>query len=430
MSSANVEKSHATASRESAAFFRQSGWLMIANVGSGMFMWAVHFLAKAIPEEEYGGFGALLSVVMLLPTIPLQMVLAQQTARALAIQREQELSGLIRMFCWGIFGLWLLGSALVLLAQSWILHRWQLPNALGLWILLPILLLSLWLPIFAGVLQGNQNFLWLGWTMIFHGVGRLSIAAFAVLVIGAYSAGIMAGVLFGLLFAVAVAAWQTRSLWWQPAAPFDWRPLMRQVIPLMLGFFGFQVLFTADTLFVKAYFTGKETGFYLSAGTLSRALMWLVGPLATVMFPRLVQSAAKGKKTNLMSLVLIGTAVLAVVGAVSLSVLGPWIVRIVYKESFVAVASSILPWYASAMVPLAVANVLLNNLLARPRALPAFCVFALAIAYGIALTQFHDSLITVLKTLGIFNTLLLAICAWFTWTDRKSQPTNATSDQP
>ena len=26
-----------------------------------------------------------------------------------------------------------------------------------------------------------------------------------------------------------------------------------------------------------------------------------------------------------------------------------------------------------------------------------------------------DSLVTVLKTLGVFNLLLLAVCAWFTW---------------
>jgi len=39
----------------------------------------------------------------------------------------------------------------------------------------------------------------------------------------------------------------------------------------------------------------------------------------------------------------------------------------------------------------------------------------LATGYGVALTQFHDSLITVLKTLGVFNLLLLGACMWFTW---------------
>jgi threonine/homoserine/homoserine lactone efflux protein len=67
------------------------------------------------------------------------------------------------------------------------------------------------------------------------------------------------------------------------------------------------------------------------------------------------------------------------------------------------------------MVPLSLAYALVNNLLARSqfRIVPALVV--LAAAYGLALTQFHDSLVTVLKILGTFNLLLLGVCAWFTW---------------
>jgi O-antigen/teichoic acid export membrane protein len=186
----------------------------------------------------------------------------------------------------------------------------------------------------------------------------------------------------------------------------------------MLGFAAFQFLFTADTMFVKAYFDQDTAGFYVSAGTLSRALMWLVGPLAAVMFPRIVHSAARAEKTDLMGVVLLGTGILAVTGAVGLSVLGPWIVRFVSGQKFVQVAASLLPWYAGAMVPLALANVLLNNLLARSlfKVVPALCV--LAPAYALALTRFHDTPLTVLKTLGIFNLLLLAACAWFTWLEK------------
>ena len=35
-----------------AAFFRQSGWLMIANVAGGMLMWAVHFLSKQVDRKS------------------------------------------------------------------------------------------------------------------------------------------------------------------------------------------------------------------------------------------------------------------------------------------------------------------------------------------------------------------------------------------
>ena len=53
--------------------------------------------------------------------------------------------------------------------------------------------------------------------------------------------------------------------------------------------------------------------------------------------------------------------------------------------AYVQIAASVLPWYAWAMVPLALANVLVNNLLARSqfRIVPALAV--LAAAYGVAL---------------------------------------------
>ena len=70
-------------------------------------------LAKRLEEGEYGTFGALLTVAMVIPTMPLQMVLAQQTAKALATGRERELASMIRL-CWlGTFGLWLLAVGVI-----------------------------------------------------------------------------------------------------------------------------------------------------------------------------------------------------------------------------------------------------------------------------------------------------------------------------
>ena len=415
MSAATTETPPASPASHHAAFYRQSGWLMIANVAGGLLMWLVHLLNKKIPPAEYGVFGVLLAVVMFVPNMPLQMVFAQQTARALATNRERELAGMIRLAWLGTFGLCLLLALGVWIWQAEIMAGWKLTNPAALWITLVVVVLSLWLPLFWGVLQGQQNFFWLGWSNIFNGAGRMGMASFIVLLLGGYAAGMMVGVCLGLAVAVGIGIWQTRLLWLRHAQPFDWRSLLAQIVPLMLGFGAVQFFFTADTMFVKVYFSGDETGFYVSAGTLSRALLWLVLPLATVMFPKIVHSAARSEKSNLLGPVLLGTAVLAAGGALTLCLVGPWVIKLVYSADYVQVAASVLPWYAWAMVPLSLANVLINNLLARTefRIVPALVV--LAVAYAVALTQFHDSLITVLKTLGVFNLLLLGVCAWFTW---------------
>ena len=401
-----------------AAFFRQSGWLMIANIAGGALTWGVHFLSKSIPESEYAAFGTLLMVVACLPTMPLQMIFAQQSALALATGRERQLSGLIRLAWLWTFLVWAVGALVVLFFQKQIVAGWHLPNALGVWMTLPLLLAALWVPLFSGVLQGRQDFFWFGWSVIFGSSGRFFGAAILVLALSMGAAGMITGALVGVGLTALIAIWRTRDLWLQTPEKSDTKGLLRQVLPLLFGFGACQFMFTADTMYAKAYFTGDEMAPYVAAGTLSRALLWLVLPLAAVMFPKIVHAAAKSEKSNLFNLVVLGTAVLAICGGIGLWLVGPVVVKIVYKTSYVAATTGLLPWYAAAMVPLALANVMVNDLLARGRFAVVPFMVVLAAAYGLMLpamlNHFHQ-LHVVLQTLGAFNLLLFAVCAWFTW---------------
>ena len=65
MLAANAESVPVTETSHRSSFFRQSGWLMIANIAGGMMMWAVHFLNRFIHAGEYGRFGFFLAVVMI-----------------------------------------------------------------------------------------------------------------------------------------------------------------------------------------------------------------------------------------------------------------------------------------------------------------------------------------------------------------------------
>ncbi len=402
-----------------AAFFRQSGWLMIANIVGGAMTLGVHPLNKHIPDSEYTAFVALLMVVSCLPTMPLQMVFAQQSALALANGRERQLAGMIRLVWLWTFIVWALGALVFFLFRGAIVQRWQLPGAAGLLVTLPLLLISLWVPLFGGVLQGRQDFFWLGWASIFGGVGRLGIAALLVLALGFGAAGMMAGALIGIGMTAVIAMWRTRDLWSLRAEPFDVKSLLRQVLPLVWGFGACQFMFTSDTMFAKAYFSPDAMKPYVAAGTMSRGLLWLVLPLAAVMFPKIVHANAKSEKSNLFGLVVLGTAVLGICGMAGLWLIGPLLVKIIYKSGDLAGTMALIPWYAGAMVPLALANVLVNDLLARLQFRVVPFMVALAVAYGFALplmlNHFPGRLEVVLQTLGAFNLLLFLVCAWFTW---------------
>jgi O-antigen/teichoic acid export membrane protein len=412
-----------------AAFFRQSGWLMTAAIVGGLMTLGVHFLSKRIPESEYSIFGTLLMLVACVPAMPLQMVFAQQSAQALATGRERQLAGMIRSTWLWMSILWVAAAGFILLFEGEIEKAWRLHNAMGLWVTLPVLLGSLWIPMFSGILQGRQDFFWLGWASIFNGVGRLIVASLIVLAFAGGATGMMIGVLVGVALSVVVAVWRTRDLWSLPAEPFDKKPLLRQVVPLLIGFGSCQFMFTSDTMFAKAYFTGDQMAAYVAAGTLSRALLWLVMPLASVMFPKIVHSSVKLEKTNLFKVVVLGTAVLTACGVLGLWLVGPFVVKLVFTPAYVAATTAILPWYALAMVPLALANVLVNDLLARSRFGVVPLMVLLALAYSVVLPlmldHFPGRLQVPLQTLAVFNTLLFGICAWFTWGPGKKKTQTA-----
>jgi peptidoglycan biosynthesis protein MviN/MurJ (putative lipid II flippase) len=148
-------------------------------------------------------------------------------------------------------------------------------------------------------------------------------------------------------------------------------------------------------------------------------LLWLVLPLATVMFPKLIQSRVKSEKNNIFGLAVLATALLSVCGAAGLWLFGPLVVRVVTSASDVAPTMALIPWYAGAMIPLAMANVMVNQLLAKGRYVIVPIILLLAVAYVIVLptmlNHFPGRPEVALQTLGAFNLLFLAACVWFTW---------------
>lgn len=437
-------------------FFRQSGWLMIANIAGGFMSLGVHFLSNSVDQSQYAAFGTLLMLASCLPAIPLQMLYAQQTASALALGKERELSWTIRLGLLFTTAFWVAVALPVFLYQVQIIARWSIPDAASLWIALATILVSLWNPVFGGVLQGRQDFLWLGNAAISMGAFRISIAALLVLGLKTGTMGMMIGALVGMSAAAGIAGWRTRDLWLLPARRFPARTLLRHAIPLILGFWAFQFMFTSDQMFAQAFFSEqpvaeqretagvateqepalsinpesaappkKSAGYYYAAGTLSRALLWLVLPLAAVMFPKLVHNRASAQKSNLLGLVVLGTAVLSIIGSACLYLASPIVVKIVYPDDYIRPVVALLPWYLGAMIPLAMANVLINDLLASDdfRIVPILVI--LVIAYGFTqpymLNNVQRTPVMLLQVLGSFNVLLLSACGWAVLT-KKTDP--------
>src|SRR5581483_8298868 len=361
------EPAQMTEASHKSAFFRQSGWMMIASVMGGVFMYLVHSIAKGMPKEngEYSLFMTLLQAVTLMgiPTVGLQYVFAQQAAAALTEAQERQLAGVVRKVLAATFVIWLIMAAVVFVFRHQILAWIKVANPAALWMTVLIGLAQLWFPIVLGLLQGRQNFLWLGWAAIFNGVGRFVAMFVIVSLLGGYAAGAMTGVLLGLTTTIVAGGWHVRGYLHGDALPFAWREWLARVIPLTLGLGAALFMLSADMIFVRHFFPKEQTVYYAAAGMIGRALVFFTQPLTQVMFPKLVHSAARAKKTDVLAQVLGVTILLGGAAAVGCTLLPSLPLRIIYDKSYVDVATPLVPWFAWCMLPLTLSNVLINSLM-------------------------------------------------------------------
>jgi O-antigen/teichoic acid export membrane protein len=444
------------------AFFRQSSWMLFATVVAGGFGFLVHIVMKKPVEElplgaftqwlsnfvkaplndaAYGLFTALLPFIYFLgmPSGGLQVIFSQQAASITTDQQLRELRHSVRVVLRITFAIWFFSAAIVLLFKRQFLGGLKIDEPPALWFTLITGLLVLWTPILGGVLQGQQNFLWFGWSSILSGVGRCAVTFILVRLLGGGITAAMAAVFAGSFAAFAICAWQTRQIWLGPRAPFHWREWLGRVVPLTLGLAVTTFIMNADAIFVRWRFPETATGLYGAAGIIGRALVFFTVPLTTVMFPKIVQSAARAERTDVMALALGATALLGVAAA-GLCTLVPGLpLKIGWGESTVKV-KELVPWFAWCMLPLTWSNVLINNLLARERFKVVPWLVLVALGYGAVLLAISGKLSTnaplpmdgfkvVVRTLGVFSSLLFAVSLWFTWktTDHARSPSAPTA---
>lgn len=350
-----------------AAFFRQGSWLILATGLSGVLMLATQLAAQRwMAATEYLVFFVLLRFYLFLglPAIGLQTVFVQATAAAVTAERQQALAGSVRSLLRATLGLWLLAAVAVGLLEARVLELLKVPSAGALWATLGMGLGCLWGPILKGVVQGRQNFLGLGAAIILDGAGRF-VTVTLILLLGGQAAGGMTGALLGLVASTALCGWLVRDVFRGPATPHAWKPWVRRVVPITFGAGTVQLFTTADVMYVHRFFPAAEP-LYMPAAMVGFVLMVYAMPIAQVMFPKVARSAALAGRSHAMALALAATGAGAAAGALICTLFPLLPLRLVYfsKPEFWS-AAPLVPWFAWALLPLTLANVLINNLLAR-----------------------------------------------------------------
>jgi O-antigen/teichoic acid export membrane protein len=425
--------------RES-GFFRQSSWMVIATFAGGMFMALVHTVARKMGPAEYSTFVTLLRMLIIfgIPAAALQTIFAKQAAAVTSDLQHRQVIATTRAIMLGTFLVWVVFVCVVLAAMRPLSHLLKVSNHAALYFTLVICLTGLWIPIAKGLLQGQHRFFGLGWLQVSDGVGRFCTMVVVILFFGGKAAAAMFAAVVGQLLTVSIGGWLTHSTWSvRPATPFNWKRWLGDALPLTLGLGTVLLMSSIDMVFVQGLFTdARQTALYGGAMLTGFAIIQFIAPVALVMFARVAQNVARSERGDSLGLTLAATISFGAVAAIGCTLLPKLPLRLMYfGNPEMWKAAPLVPWFAWALLPLTVANVLVQNILAQARFKAVLWLMLVPPAYTAALclqapslvqmAAPFDAFIRVIQTLGLASTALCLLAAWFS---RNPTPLNA-SDQ-
>jgi len=412
------------------SFFRQSGWMVVATFLGGIFMVGVQIAAQSsrlMAASDSTNFVALLGLLIIIGGVPsaaMQTIFAQQAAAAVTDPEKRELTATLRALLRATFLFWLLLAGAVILFAGPVAAALDVHNPAALRIAMLAVLAAVWLPAFKGLLQGQHRFAPLGWLQIMEGAVRLAIFFLLVLGFEGGAAGGLWAVFAGSYLTLACALWLTRDVWRaKVTASFSWKNWLNRGAPLTLAIGAYVCISSLDRVFTKSLFLDPvPVKLYNNAMLIGFAIVQFIAPITAVMFPTIVRNLALSKKTDALLLTLAVTGIFACLAAVGCTLFPRLPLAVLHFDSK---AAPLVPWFAWALLPLTLANVLIQNLMARSRFVAAQWLILVPILYGLTLMAIAPALVrmpevfsafkAIIQTLGSFSLLLFAVAAWFTW---------------
>ena len=403
--------------------------MMTATTLSGLFMFAVHLVAAPwFSEGDYSHFYTMVMIVnfSMIPALGLQTVFAHEAAAVRDEAGQRRLAGNTMGILALFTGIWAAAAALIWLEQERVLSWLQLEDARGFWVTLCAVLPHFWLPVFCGILQGRQWFGWLGWAIVSNGLGRFLAAALVLIWLEPQVHWLMVGALVGVVAAVGLAFMPCRGIWARGADRIRWRAWFGRALLFALGPGMIQFMLTVDMIAAQSRFEKTVSDDYAMAGVLGRGLFLFVGPIAGVMFPKLVNPLSKDSGPKLVSrtfwatLVIVGlaTALSGVVcwgaapavlqSAATISILpsgaADWLLE---REGQILRIARLAPYFFGAMGLLALANVFVNHLVANREFGKVACLLPAPVVYGLGLIALDSAPTSLILWVGMANAGML-----------------------
>ncbi|MCK5525150.1 MAG: oligosaccharide flippase family protein [Thiomargarita sp.] len=377
--------------------------LILMNLGNVFAYLFQMVIGRVLSPDDFGAFNALnsLAIVISAPMAVLPLVFSRYT-----VQLSADGLGRVKTLLIDSFRILSLLAVIIfilgIIALPWFKDFLHLQESTPIIIMLTQLLLSLFVPVLLGTLQGLQRF-------VFFGIGSSGTAFLrlvgAILFVYALGWGINGGLLatvFATFGAMLICIMGLKDIWQQERQLLPvglYREMGKYALPVLIFTSMMMVLGNLDIVLVRHYCSAEEAGLYATAAILGRIALFLPGVLLIVLFPE----AAKAKHENNedQRILWLSMAMTALLGGGFALVCYLWPVELtvlLFGTKYQA-AAPLLQTISFAMALLAVANVIFVYSLAHHKFIFLFPLVLGVITMLSLVFVYHDSAMTIANIL-------------------------------
>jgi O-antigen/teichoic acid export membrane protein len=305
--------------------------------------------SRILSPASYGDLTALIafSVIAAVPTGAAQTVVAERIAVLRAQGEEDQARYLIRHAVAHI------GMIALTIGLVYALCIPLLKQALGLQTvgpaiaLAPLLVLSFFIPVAFGVLQGMERFVALGAVMLAIALSRIAFGVPWTLA-GGGAGGPLFGQALGCLLALGATAYLSRRYLLRGGtgaarAGLRRRP-DRRTLAAAGAFIGFALISNLDVLLAKLMLSAHAAGEYAALVTVEKIVIFLPGAVAVVMVPNAARAMhVDGSASRVLRVAALLVAVTTLLVAVPAAIAPRMLLRLMFGVKYVSAAAGVLP---------------------------------------------------------------------------------------
>lgn len=378
-------------------------------------------MGRSLPKDQYGAMTVMFGIVLIIatPMLAVRNTLAHFTGYLHQSNRDAEIPRCVRVWVRSLLAGLLLTFVFVLIFQQQLSRFFHMETSTPLLITAIILIPTVLIPVYTGVLHGLQSYLLMCVSINLWGILRLAAGAAFIYVIGTRAdTGLIAHAvaLFVSLY-IAIRAYKLLVPFSEIQA-FTTEKTDRYFFLSLLALSSYSLLMNMDLIIVKHYFPDVDDyGDYIRASTIMRTMVFMAQPIAIVMFPKVIQRGGEQTGSAIIIFKAAGLTSLILVAGVSAMVIIPQLPLFVLygKESVNPQVIQIMRIVSWPMAALGLSFVLMNFELAQGRFICLIPLTAGALLFLAVGALRHETLIDIsvlFLFVGILTMAGLLMTVW------------------